>query len=464
MVKTRFAPSPSGYLHLGNIRTALLSALLARQQGGIFLLRIEDTDAARVQPEYVQALMDDLRWLGLDWQEGPRMGDHTSAYHQSARGAIYAEHFDRLLANGQAYPCFCTETQLKLVRRQQLNAGQPPRYPGTCARLSTAQARTRLAQGQLATLRFRVPETGATRFLDQVHGEQSFAHSEIGDFIIRRTDGSAAFFFSNALDDALMAVTHVLRGVDHLSNTPRQILILQALNLPLPDYGHLALINGADGTPLSKRNGSLSVRELQAQGYLPLAVHNYLARLGHHYPDEQYQDFEGLAQGFALSRLQRAPARFDPTQLRHWQREAVHRASTAVIATWLESSIPDPELRLRWAEYLRPNSDFPAQAQDWALRLYQGNAPASAEAQAVLASTEARYWRAALDAQAQQPTDYAAFMAILKAQTAYKGKALFAPLRAALTGELTGPELAGLYALLPPDSLRARLLPHAQSV
>lgn len=466
MIKTRFAPSPSGYLHLGNIRTALLSALLARQQQGVFLLRIEDTDAVRTQPEYIHALLADLRWLGLVWQEGPESGGTATSYYQSERGAIYADYFAQLLAQDRVYPCFCTETQLKLVRKQQLNAGQPPRYPGTCARLSAAQAHTRLAQGQAATLRFRVPETGATHFVDQVHGEQRFAHAEIGDFIIRRADGSAAFFFSNAVDDALMAVTHVLRGVDHLSNTPRQLLILQALELPIPSYGHLALINGADGAPLSKRNGSLSVRELQAQGYLPLAVHNYLARLGHHYPTEQYMDLDGLAQGFALTQLQRAPARFDAVQLLHWQREAVQQAPVEVVSAWLEPSVSDPALRLRWAHYLRPNSDFPAQAQQWATRLYHGQLQISAEAQAVLTATTGDYWQAALQAQEQHPTDYQAFMAVLKNLTARKGKSLFAPLRAALTGELAGPELAGLYALLPPTQLRARLnvAAHAQSV
>ncbi|MCC8999105.1 MAG: glutamate--tRNA ligase, partial [Candidatus Contendobacter sp.] len=326
-IKTRFAPSPTGYLHLGNVRTALFNALLSQHWGGQFLLRIEDTDQERSRPEYVAALLEDLRWLGLDWQEGPEVGGPQAPYAQSERAAIYAKYYQRLEAADQAYPCFCTPAELALSRKRQLAAGRPPRYTGTCARLSEAERRARRERGLQPTLRFQVPVAQTVEFIDRVRGPQRFASADIGDFVIRRADGAPQFFFANAVDDALMEVTHVLRGEDHLTNTPRQLLLLQALDLPAPEYGHLALIVGSDGGPLSKREGDLSLRELRAAGYLPEALLNYLARLGHSYECDSWMDPAELAAGFAPERLGRAPARYDAAQLLHWQSEAVRHTS-----------------------------------------------------------------------------------------------------------------------------------------
>ena len=276
-ITTRFAPSPTGELHLGNARTALFSWLFARHHGGRFVLRIEDTDSERSKEFYTTALMEDLRWMGLAWDAGPP-GDE---YRQSRRGAIYARHSATLDARGLTYPCYCTPLELELSRKAQLAAGRPPRYAGTCRELS-AEARVRKsAQGISPTTRFRVPTGKSVEFDDMVHGAQRFATDDIGDFILRRADGSAAFFFSNAIDDAEMGITHVLRGEDHLTNTPRQLLVLEALELRAPTYGHLSLLVGADGAPLSKRHGATSVREFRERGYLPAALGNHLFRLGH---------------------------------------------------------------------------------------------------------------------------------------------------------------------------------------
>ena len=206
-VKTRFAPSPTGEMHLGNLRTALFNALYARREQGVFLLRIENTDAERSKPEFEQALMDDLRWLGLDWQEGPEAGGSHGPYHQSARAETYDRYYQALEAGGGCYPCFCGETQLKLARKAQRAAGQPPRYAGTCAHLSEQEVAQKLAAGGRPTLRFRVPRGQQVEFDDEVRGPQRFNSDEIGDFIIRRSDGTPAFFFTNAIDDALMGVT-----------------------------------------------------------------------------------------------------------------------------------------------------------------------------------------------------------------------------------------------------------------
>jgi len=236
--KTRFAPSPTGLLHLGNVRTALFNALLARRQKGRFLLRIEDTDRERSRPEYVAALLEDLRWLGLDWQEGPAVGGPHEPYAQSTREAIYSQYYRQLESTERVYPCFCTPAELALNppaelalnRKAQLAAGRPPRYPGTCARLSEVERQARLERGLQPTLRFRVPVGRTIEFSDLVRGPQRFASDDIGDFVIRRADGTPQFFFANAVDDALMEVTHVLRGEDHLANTPRQLLLLEAFS------------------------------------------------------------------------------------------------------------------------------------------------------------------------------------------------------------------------------------------
>ena len=269
-ITTRFAPSPTGELHLGNARTALFSWLFARHHGGRFVLRIEDTDTERSKEAYTAALMEDLQLDGAAsgiWVPG--RAEPGEEYHQSRRGAIYARHSATLDARGLTYPCYCTPLELDLSRKAQLAAGRPPRYAGTCRELSPEARVRKSAQGISPTTRFRVPTGRRVEFDDMVHGAQSFATDDIGDFILRRADGSAAFFFSNAIDDAEMGITHVLRGEDHLTNTPRQLLVLEALGLRAPTYGHLSLLVGADGSPLSKRHGATSVREFRERGYLP---------------------------------------------------------------------------------------------------------------------------------------------------------------------------------------------------
>ena len=279
-IKTRFCPSPTGYMHLGNIRTAVFNYLLAKALGGVFLLRIEDTDRERSQSLYSDALQKDLEWLGLHWQEGP--------YFQSERQNIYDQYYQQLIDKDLAYPCFCTEEELTLSRKIQRASGKPPRYPGTCAHLTETQIQEKKSSGLIPTLRFRVNDDEVIEFDDLVRGHHRFLGKDIGDFIIRRTDGTSPFMFCNAIDDALMGVTHALRGEDHVANTPRQVLILKALNLPAPQYGHISLIVGPDGSPLSKRHGSQSVQDLRESGYLNIALNNYLARLGHYYEDNRF--------------------------------------------------------------------------------------------------------------------------------------------------------------------------------
>ncbi|MDV3238674.1 MAG: glutamate--tRNA ligase [Gammaproteobacteria bacterium] len=475
-VKTRFAPSPTGELHLGNVRTALFNALLARREGGVFLLRIEDTDRERSRDDFATALETELRWLGLDWQEGPRIGGPAGPYRQSERAAVYARHFGTLEAEGHAYPCFCSAEELGVARKVQLAAGRPPRYPGTCARLTPAERDARLAEGRTPTLRFRVPEGRIIEFEDRVRGPQRFASDDIGDFVIRRADGSAAFFFCNAVDDALMGVTDVLRGEDHLANTPRQLLLLEALRLPIPRYGHISLIVGEDGSPLSKRDGSTSIRALREEGFLPLALANHLARMGHAYEADGFMDMDRLAAHFDAARLGRAPARHDPRQLLHWQKEAVLRCTDEELWTWMCARTYQAGARIQdlvpagaelaFVRTVRDNIALPVEAYVWAGNLYAADDAFDPDARAVLQDAGAEFFRAAR-AQADRHADFKAFSQAVAADTGRKGKALFMPLRAALSGQLqdpecggvwrNGPELGRIWTLLGAARIRARL-------
>jgi len=457
---TRFAPSPTGELHLGNARTALFNLLLARHAGGRFVLRIEDTDAGRSSEAHTSALMSDLRWLGIDWNAGPDREDVRGPYRQSQRAALYVRDFTRLEELGVAYPCFCTPLELSVSRRTQLAAGKPPRYAGTCRELSPAERAQRVSQGLAATLRFRVPPGERVTFVDFVHGPQSFLTDDIGDFVIRRADGTAAFFFSNAVDDARMGVTHALRGEDHLTNTPRQLLLLNALALTPPSYGHVALIVGADGAPLSKRHGATSVREYRERGYQPAALLNHLFRLGHSTPLHGLVSLAQMAEAFDVAHLQRAPARFDEQQLAVWQKDAVHHLAPAVARDWLAPVLP-PGLDERTTEAfvaaVLPNLVLPGDARAWVEIVFGAPPPLEPEGEELVRRAGRGYFAAAAAAAAKEGNDLTAITAAVRAATGARGRELYMPLRVALTGRSEGPELAPLLRAMPPDRARERL-------
>ncbi|MEO6079246.1 MAG: glutamate--tRNA ligase [Steroidobacteraceae bacterium] len=449
-VVTRFAPSPTGELHLGNARTALFNALLARHSGGNFLLRIEDTDAARSEPAHARQLLEDLCWIGLQWTGEP--------LYQSQRGAIYDAHLVRLQESGVVYPCFCSRDELALARAAQQAAGRPPRYSGKCRELSGADRAARIAAGLPASMRFAVPREGAVEFVDLVHGGRHFAHADIGDFVVRRDDGSTAFFFSNAIDDALSGVTQLLRGDDHLSNTPRQLLILKALDLPAPQYGHLALLTGQNGAPLSKRDGALSLRALREEGTLPLALLNQLFRLGHSSARHELLSFDEMAAAFETGHLQRSPAQFEHSQLLVWQKEAVHRMNVDESLQWLGARVPQDlprEQRQAFIAAVLPNLVRPDDVLVW-VDVAFGNDP-QLDAEATAAVTVADRALFVVAAAAAARNDFAAIVAAAKLATGLKGPALFKPLRAALTGRLAGPELGPLLRAMAPGAAQRRL-------
>ena len=301
-VRTRFAPSPSGYLHIGGTRTALFNYLFARHHGGRFVLRIEDTDAERSTPESIQAILDALAWLHLDWDEGP--------IHQSARLDLYRARAETLLATGRAYRCWCTAEELDARRRAALAAGRRPAYDRTCRDLAAPPA------GRTASvLRFRTPLEGETVVDDEVKGRVVFQNVDLDDFVIVRSDGAPLFIFCGVVDDAEMAITHIIRGDDHLANTPRQILLYRALGASPPRFAHVPLILGLDRARLSKRHGATSVLAYRDLGYLPDAVVNYLARLGWSHGDQELFTRAELIEHFTLENVGKAAGIFNPEKL-----------------------------------------------------------------------------------------------------------------------------------------------------
>ncbi|HEY0720200.1 MAG TPA: glutamate--tRNA ligase [Gammaproteobacteria bacterium] len=459
-IKTRFAPSPTGLIHLGNARTALFNALLALRHGGVFLLRIEDTDRERSRDEYIHALIEDMRWLGLDWQEGEAAGGAQAPYRQSERGTLYEHYYEQLARAGRVYPCFCSEQELKLSRKAQLNAGQPPRYSGKCSHLSSDEVAAKVAAGLRPTLRFRVPKGEEIVFTDGVRGAQRFRSDDIGDFIIRRADGTPAFFFTNAVDDALMEVSHVVRGEDHLTNTPRQILLLQALGLPVPSYAHISMITGSDGSPLSKRHGSLGIGELREAGFLPGAVVNHLARLGHYFGHDDYKELAGLAAEFETARLAKSPAAHDDGRLLYWQKAALLKASFEELWEWVGAEVRDrvpAEDAQSFIAALRDNLVMRADALRWAGRLYDEQLELEQENIEIVQAAGGDFFRHALEALTLHGPRFKELADEVKQRSGVKGKALFMPLRVALTGEQHGPEMGRVLPLIGMERARRRL-------
>lgn len=459
-VRTRFSPSPTGMIHIGNARAALYSALYAKKNHGQFILRIEDTDAARSEERYVESLQDNLHWLGIDWQEGPGVQGDYGPYWQSQRQAIYEKYYAILEEKKLIYPCFCTDQELMLARKIQLSRGLAPKYSGTCRKLSKEEIQARLDARKLPAWRFIVPEHQAITFDDVIKGPQAFQSDTIGDFIVRRADGTAPFLFCNAIDDAEMRVTHVLRGEDHVANTPRQLLILAALALHAPHYGHLPLIVGDDGTPLSKRHGSFSLDEMRNTGFLPNAIMNYLARLGHACEAQELLTFDALAQTFQLDKLSRSAARFDTIQLMYWQKIAVQSLSAEALWRWLGeqvlNQVPDPQRDL-FALTVKANVAFPDDALEWAKIFFHEQINMNDENLNIIREAGEQYYVEAEQAIDKYGTELQSVLNDMKATLGVNGKKLFMPLRVALTGKTHGPELVQIAELLGKEKMKHRL-------
>ena len=370
--KSRFCPSPTGLLHLGNLRTALFSHLAAKRDDGSFLLRIEDTDRERSKKEFSDAISQDLKWIGLDWDEGPGVGNQES-YFQSQRIDIYETFYQQLIEADLIYPCFTTEEELKIIRRNQIASGQPPRYTGVWAQASAEDVQSQFEKGNKPVYRFRIPKKSNIEFVDVVKGEQSFATDDLDDFIVKKQDNTPTFMFANAIDDSLMKVDLVLRGDDHLSNTPRQIALLEALNLPLPKFAHVSLFTGSDGAPLSKRNGSLSIEDLRSEGYLPIAVCNYLSRVGHSINTNKLMSLKELSKSFDTNNISSSPSKFDKNQLLFWQKKAVESLSSDETYVWLQDSLealPSDINKEKFLSLVKENINFPVEVKTYIENLF----------------------------------------------------------------------------------------------
>ena len=459
-VRTRFSPSPTGYIHLGNARAALFSALFALKNQGVFILRIEDTDATRSDEQYVEDLQQDLKWLGVIWQEGPGAPGQVGPYWQSQRQDIYAKFYQQLEEKKIIYPCFCSDQTLAMARKLQISRSQAPRYSGVCKPLSSAEIADKLAQGLKPAWRFGVPANESIVFVDLVKGPQHFESNDIGDFIVRRADGTAPFLFCNAVDDAAMKVTHVLRGEDHLANTPRQILVLKALGLTMPAYGHLSLIVGEDGAPLSKRHGSFSLSGMRQDGFLPQAIMNYLARLGHGCDAAGLLDKDQLAEHFHITKLSRSSARFDMTQLMYWQKMAVLALDASALWRWLgekvQTQVAESKQNL-FIETVKANMAFPADGLMWANIFSHDGVEIDAVNYPIIKEAGEQFFVEAEQAVDQSGLDLKAVLADMTQSLGVRGKKLFMPLRVALTGKTFGPELAQVIELLGVQKVKHRL-------
>ena len=450
-MRVRFAPSPTGHLHVGNARTALFNWLLARGHNGTFILRIEDTDLERSTRESEQAILEDLRWMGLPWDEGVEVGGPFGPYRQTERMQSYVDHTNRLLHDGKGYYCFCSAETLEAHRKAQLAAGLPPKYAGTCRNIPPDIASHRKKNGEAAVVRLRVPEGREVTFNDVVRGAVTFHTDVIGDPVLVRSDGIPAYNFAVVIDDALMKITHVIRGEDHISNTPRQILLYEAFGYHQPAFAHLSLVMGPDHAPLSKRHGATSVKEFRDKGYLPEALVNYLALIGWSPgQNEELLPAEELARRFKLESVAHSAGVFDEDKLAWANRHYLKICAPDRLAT-----LAGPHLRERGQIV----GDLSPDARQWLEAVLPGMAqsvdrlPQLADRlefvfryQAPTEAIDPNLAKALADelANGARLTDKDAFRATanrVKDRTGLKGKNLFHPIRVILTGAHEGPEL-----------------------
>ncbi|MDX8411647.1 MAG: glutamate--tRNA ligase [Mariprofundaceae bacterium] len=451
MIITRFAPSPTGLLHLGNVRTALLSWLFARKHGGRFLLRFEDTDRDRSRDRFVQAIEDDLRWLGLGWDDEPLF--------QSAHAAKHQEALAQLAGQGLAYRCFCSPSQLTLDRKLAASRGQPPRYTGRCRGLASVESASRAEQENFVWRLAVHDESGEVLVHDQLRGDIHFSRADLDDPVVVRSDGSFTFLLPNAVDDMLDGVTHVLRGDDHLSNSAYQAWLLEALGHVAPKYLHHGLLLGADGAKLSKRTGSHSVAELRQAGLFPEALIQTMVRLGHPNMPDASRDMASLAGHFDAEHLSTAHVRWSDDEMWRWHARMLHGLGVDRLSGLLQADFDDLDAaRLRaFAALVQGNL---ARVEDAAAfrRLVDVDAPMTDEAMALLGETDAAFFALAVQFwEDMDAPDWQAWVAKLKQESGRKGKLLFMPLRAALSGSEHGPEMARVVEFLGVEGVRQRL-------
>jgi nondiscriminating glutamyl-tRNA synthetase len=464
-VRVRFAPSPTGYLHVGGARTAIFNYLFARHHGGKFILRIEDTDAERSTMESERSLLEDLRWLGIEWDEGPDVGGAHGPYRQSERMPTYREVTDRLIASGHAYSCFCTEAELELKREEAVAASRAPQYDGTCRNLSAAEVASKRAAGIPEAVRFHV-RTGAARFEDAVRGSMDLGHDMVGDWVILRSNGLPTYNFAAAVDDQLMEISHVIRGEEHLPNTLRQIMIYDALGAPHPLFAHVPLILAEDRSKLSKRHGASSVGDLRASGYLPEAAFNYLLLLGWSHPQsKEIMPRDEMIKSFGIERIGKAAAVFDKQKLLWMNGQYIRKLELDTLYELVQPYMLDG-LRTRYDETQRREivailQDSLDVLRDFSKRaaIFEPLVEYEDETSALLKTDSARRVLSAMveklkaDAKALTPEKFKEMILATGQEVALKGKDLYFPIRGAMTGSVHGPDLTRVAAVKGHDTV-----------
>jgi nondiscriminating glutamyl-tRNA synthetase len=461
-VRVRFAPAPTGLLHIGNARTALFNYIFTKRQGGVFILRIEDTDVERSTDTSIEHILEDLRWLGIHWEEGPDRNGQGGPYRQSQRLSLYHEYAEQLSKEGKAYKCFCSPERLESLRKEQLSKGMMPRYDGRCLSLSEGEISKMESEGLRSVLRFRVAGKMII-FEDFVHGRMSFDPEGIGDFIILRSDGMAAYNFACVIDDHLMQVTHVIRGEDHLSNTPRQILIYQAFGWQPPTFAHHPLILGSDRSPLSKRHGATAVSQYREEGFLPEALLNYLVLLGWTPPSgEEILPLERIIEEFSISNLSRNAPIHSRKKLEwlnsHYIRKMEEGRLSELLLPYFERagllvSQSNRKYITQISGILKENLVILSQIEEYLGIFFDEKFFFEEEAKTILLHSENREILRTvlkiLEGLPEMPREgWPSLLPQLEEKTGRRGKSLFTPLRAGITGKTKGPELAKIIPLL----------------
>jgi glutamyl-tRNA synthetase len=466
-VRCRLAPAPTGYLHVGNARTALYNWLFARHHGGTFVLRIEDTDQKRSTEEAIAIVIDSLRWLGLDWDEGPEVGGEFGPYRQTERLEVYQDTAGRFMDAGKAYFCYCTPQELEDRRREALKRGETPGYDGRCRRLSDAERRAFEAEGRPRAVRFAMPGTDITVH-DLIRGKAHFPASDLRDFVILRSDGTPTYLLAAAVDDVMMRMTHVIRGEDLFPSTPRQLQIIEALGAEPPAYAHLPLIVGPDRQPLSKRHGSVAVEWFMEQGFVPEALVNYLALLGWSYDETTtFFSLSELVEKFELERVSRNPAAFDVDKLTwmngHYIRQMEDaRLTEQLIKVLLQEGLPaDPALVARATPLVKERMHTIREGTDLIRFLFVEEVEPDEKAAKLLGPERAEYLRevaSRLEAvEDWKRGEIERVLRDLQASSGLSAKNAFQPIRAAVTGTLVSPPLFESIELLGRDRTLAWL-------
>lgn len=473
-VRVRFAPSPTGTLHLGSARTALFNWLFARHEQGKFILRIEDTDRERSAEKFEAAIIDDLKWLGLEWDEGPFVDGEHGPYHQSLRGDIYDREAKKLIDKGLVYKCYCTEQELEASREGMMAAGTMPKYGGKCRYLTEEECAAKEASGTAPSLRFRVPE-GEIAIDDLIRGKVSFNSEVISDFIIMRSDGVASFNFAVVVDDADMRISHVIRGEDHLTNTARHVMLFEALGYELPKFAHISMLFGTDGTKLSKRHGATAVSDYRDMGFVPSAIINYLASLG--WSSESARDVflpDELIEDYSIGRMSKSPSIFDIDKLTWLNGQHIRMMDTVKLTGLLAPLIDEaglfdeteaaPDI-IKVVEALQTSLERLTDVAGLAKMFYEPNVSVEPAASELIGSSRMKEIAVAAieilqdieDFEDQSAKDFLKVLADKLKPIGIKGKELFLPMRAALTGRLSGPELHSIIDVFGPGKCIDRL-------